>query len=117
MCSLASQLHIARTLSSVKYLRALYLNLDIRDGPYEPWYVSSAILQWEKARNDRGRELLGILQTGAYFEYVALLLHTIRNCTWTLYRPEWSSGPQIDWRLLYRTYVLHPGVAWRACPS
>ncbi|EIW53487.1 uncharacterized protein TRAVEDRAFT_74794 [Trametes versicolor FP-101664 SS1] len=101
-------LHIARTLSSVKYLRALYLNLDIRDGPYKPWYVSSALLQWEKARNARGRELLGILQTGAYFEYVALLLHTMLDCTWTLYRPEWAPRPQIDWRSLSQTDSLAP---------
>lgn len=111
MYSLAPQLHIARTLSSVKYLRALYLNLDIRDGLYAPWHVPDAVREWNKARNDRGLELLGILQTGPYFEYVALLLHTKDACTWTLFRPEWSSGPQIDQGSSYKTYVSPPGLA------
>ncbi|OJT10635.1 hypothetical protein TRAPUB_12855, partial [Trametes pubescens] len=108
-------LHIARTLSSIKYLHALYLNLDIRDGLHAPWRVPAATRQWENARDARGLELLAILQTGAYFEYVALFLRTKGACTWTLYRPEWSPEPQIDPRSLYQTYVSHPSLAWRAC--
>ncbi|OJT02121.1 hypothetical protein TRAPUB_7416 [Trametes pubescens] len=108
-------LHIARTLSSMKYLRALYLNLDIRDGLHEPWDFSGATRQWENARDARGLELLGILQIGEYFEYVALFLRTIDACTWTLYRPVWSPGPQVDPHSLYKTYVSHPGLFWGAC--
>lgn len=76
-----------------KYLRALYLNVDIKDRSFR-YEILRADLG--KDRGERGPELVSVLQSGAYFEYVALPLHTHKAGTWILHRPAWSPHGTVD---------------------
>ncbi|KAL1939387.1 hypothetical protein VTO73DRAFT_9943 [Trametes versicolor] len=83
-------LHIARTLTAVKYLRALYLNLDITGSPLRPtWVCKDLDSDCGEQRDDWGVEIVEVLRTRETFEYVALLLHSRRAGFWALYRPPW----------------------------
>ncbi|EIW53494.1 uncharacterized protein TRAVEDRAFT_31620 [Trametes versicolor FP-101664 SS1] len=86
-------LHIAHTLMLIKYLRALYLNVDIMERAYK--YGNSGA-DLEKNRSERGLELVSVLQSGAFFEYVALPLHIPSAVIWILYRPAWSPHGTVE---------------------
>ncbi|OJT02128.1 hypothetical protein TRAPUB_7423 [Trametes pubescens] len=86
-------LHIAHTLMLNKYLRALYLNVDIKERAYR---YGDPDADMGKARSKRGLELVRVLQRGTYFEYVALPLHTHSAGIWILFRPAWSPDRTVD---------------------
>ncbi|OJT02129.1 hypothetical protein TRAPUB_7424 [Trametes pubescens] len=91
-------LHVTRMLTTIKYLRALYLNLDITEDIYESWKVPRNRKAHDRlitSRNARGRELVRILQTGEHFEYLALPVHALYAGMWTLYHPAWRPGSSI----------------------
>lgn len=84
-------MHIAHTLTAVKYLRALYLNLDIMtDSPWHPtWEYDDLDSECAEQRDQWGQEIAEVLQTRESFQYVALLLHLHSAGYWALYRPPW----------------------------
>lgn len=77
----------------IKYLRALYLNVDVMERAYK--YGNSGA-DLEKNRSERGLELVSVLQSGAFFEYVALPLHIPSAVVWILYRPAWSPHGTVE---------------------
>ncbi|OJT02127.1 hypothetical protein TRAPUB_7422 [Trametes pubescens] len=92
-------LHITRMLTAIKYLRALYLNLDITEDVYKSWKAPrNRKLQDQlvRSRNQRGRELVRVLQSCEHFEYVALPIHALYAGVWVLYRPAWWSGFNVE---------------------
>ncbi|EIW53499.1 uncharacterized protein TRAVEDRAFT_52629 [Trametes versicolor FP-101664 SS1] len=99
-------LHIARTLTAVKYLHALYLNLDIMAGdPRSPtWESDDLDNECAEQRDEWGQEIAAVLQTRETFQYVALLLHLHSAGDWALYRPPWCRhARRIDFFSPYKT--------------
>ncbi|EIW53501.1 uncharacterized protein TRAVEDRAFT_52631 [Trametes versicolor FP-101664 SS1] len=93
-------LHIARTLTAVKYLRALYLNLDITGGPLRPsWGWDDLNGEWADQRDEWGLEIVDVLQNADLraFEYVAVLLHSRRAGYWALYHPPWWRDRRVEY--------------------
>lgn len=84
-------------LTAVTYLRTLYMNLDVTDDPYiVSWRTDDPEDSlWPDRRDERGKEILGVLQHGRYFEYVALLLHSRYGGNWAMYYPPWRQGRKI----------------------
>lgn len=75
---------------AIKYLRALYLNVDITDEVFNLWVPDRArSIQCIRRRDEHGEELVRFLQASEYFEYLALPLHKISAGVWVLYRPAW----------------------------
>ncbi|KAH9847740.1 hypothetical protein C2E23DRAFT_786971 [Lenzites betulinus] len=84
-------LHIARTLTAIKHLRMLYLNLDINGTPTSPAWILEDFEEdnpWSDLRDEWGLEIAKVLQPSLKsFEYVALLLHYRYEGHWAHYRP------------------------------
>ncbi|KAH9847733.1 hypothetical protein C2E23DRAFT_906906 [Lenzites betulinus] len=84
-------LHVARTLTAIKYLRALYLNLDINGTPTSQTWMYDGLEEdnvWLDLRDEWGLEIAKVLQPNLEsFEYVAVLLHCRCAGYWVRYLP------------------------------
>ncbi|KAI0752636.1 hypothetical protein C8Q80DRAFT_467168 [Daedaleopsis nitida] len=87
--------HIVRLLTPMRALRSVRLNLDFHDdhGAYcddhedrDAWF--------EIFKNQRGPEIVDILQDCPYLEYVALLYHGYSSATWAEFHPLRCAEPR-----------------------
>ncbi|KAH9903488.1 hypothetical protein C8Q73DRAFT_674952 [Cubamyces lactineus] len=87
---------ITSTLSKIRSLQALYLNLDWALTPPVHCKDDEMIGAWVIFIRERAQEVLSILQSSPRFEYVAFLHPQLQCCTWVEFRPSWYPGKQID---------------------
>ncbi|OJT02131.1 hypothetical protein TRAPUB_7426 [Trametes pubescens] len=102
-------LHIARTLTAVKYLRALYLNLDITGSPMCPSWIQDGLdNKCADRRDEWGLEIVDVLQAAELgrFEYVAVLLHSRSAGYCAMYRPSWWRDRRVDYDSPYTMYAV-----------
>ncbi|PIL28954.1 hypothetical protein GSI_09001 [Ganoderma sinense ZZ0214-1] len=87
---------IARTLSAIKSLRVVRLNLDFEDD-HQAYCgdVQHRQVWYDTLTRRKGPEIVNIMQTCPQLEHVALLYHGHPSSTWAEFRPARYPGPKV----------------------
>ena len=90
------QAHIVRTLTAVKSLRTVRLNLDFHDDHQAYCGNPEKRKRWRDTFiEQRGPEILAIMQECPLLEHVALLYHGTSSATWVEFRTPRCPGPRV----------------------
>nr|VWP01970.1 Autophagy-related protein 11 [Ganoderma boninense] len=88
--------HIARTLTAVKSLRTVRLNLDFHDDHQAYCGNPDKQKRWHDTfMGQRGPEILAIMEECPLLEHVALLYHGSPSTTWVEFRTARCPGPRV----------------------